>query len=127
MKLASRPSFKYDRDMTLMYLIHPILFYIVADMNLWAYENGLPFQITRSVDRKITDVSTSTTHNEGRAVDISIQGWDTDMIDEFIFQFNSKYSEQYGAFSRSDGKPRLIPPIDHGTAPHFHVQIRRFR
>ena len=128
-ELAQRPTFKYDKDMELLTFVHPILFYIIADMNLWAYENGLPFEITRTVDEKIPGVSVSTTHQEGRAIDVSVRGWGVDIIDECIFHFNNKYSEQYGAFSYSDGKPRLIPPPDHAGANnlHLHIQIRRFR
>jgi len=123
--LQNHISFKHNKDMSLLYLIHPVLFFIVADMNMWAYKHGLPFKVTRTIDEKIEGVSVSSTHEEGRAIDVSITGWSTDTIDDFMYYFNGKYSEKYGAFSYSDGKPRLIPPIDHGTAPHFHVQIRR--
>ena len=108
-----------------MLLVNPYLMYVLSDMNVYCYEEKLPMTITRIVDEQIEGISTSTTHEEGRAFDLSVRGWSKKEIAEFIEHFNDKYANMYGAYSFSDGMPRLIPPADHGTAPHIHVQIRR--
>lgn len=106
-----------------MMLIHPVLLIVFADFNYWAHQRGLPVQVTRVIDEKIEGVSVSTTHEEGRAIDVSLRGWTTDDIDDCVAHFNNKYYD-VAAISYSDGIPRLIPPVNHGLAPHFHLQIR---
>ena len=90
----------------------------------WAEKRKLPFVITRAIDERIPNVSVSDTHIEGRAVDISVKGWTTDLIDDFIADANKEFAEKIGAYSLTDGKPRFV--IFHvGVGPHFHAQIRR--
>ena len=120
-------KFKYDKDMAGMTLIHPILLMVFADFNLWAYERDLPVKVTRIIDERIEGISVSDTHSEGRAIDVSVVGWSTDEIDDAIFYFNKLYADLYGAYSYSDGHPRIVVPPNHGTAPHLHFQIRRFK
>ena len=120
-------TFRDDEDMIDLMLIHPILLWIFADINMWAYERALPVVITRVVDERIEGVSKTDIHKDGRAIDISLRGWQEPDIKEVVYIFNAKYSEMYGAFSLSDNQPRLIPDVDHGTAPHLHIQIRRFQ
>jgi len=125
--LPIRFNFKHDKDMIGLALIHPVLLFVFADLNLYCMERSLPLVITRIIDEKIDGVSVSDTHEEGRALDISIRGWATDEVDEVVYRFNKKYSEAYGAYSYSDGKARLIVDPRHGTFPHLHLQIRRFK
>jgi len=125
--LPTRFSLKYDKDMLGLTLIHPVLLFVFADLNLYCMERSLPLVITRIIDERIDGVSVSDTHEEGRAIDVSLIGWTTDDIDEVIYRFNAKYAEAYGAYSYSDSKPRLIVDPRHGTAPHLHIQIRKFR
>lgn len=89
----------------------------------WAEKRKLPFIITRAIDGIIKGISVSKTHEEGRAVDISIRGWCADMIDEFIHDSNTEFADTIGAFSLTDGKARFC--VFHvGTAAHFHLQTR---
>lgn len=89
----------------------------------WCDQRKLPFVITRAVDSMIEGVSISHTHEEGRAVDISIHGWCADSIDEFVHDSNEEFSEKIGAFSLTDKKPRFC--LFHvGTAAHLHLQVR---
>ena len=120
-----KPSFTCRDDMIELVLIHPVLLYIFADINLYASENNYPtIEITRVVDEKIEGVSVSTTHEEGRAIDISVKGFTRQQIDHLVELFNNKYAEDYGAISYSDGKPRLMV-FHKGTGWHIHIQIRR--
>lgn len=117
-------SFKHEKDKSKFLYLHPIALLLLFDMNWWAQERGLPFLVTDTVTTKEEDIflgRQSDTHRTGRAFDISIHGWSTDDIDEFMYHFKEKY-EEYAAVNKH-GDTVLIPPINHGTAPHFHVQI----
>jgi len=122
------PSFslKYPEDMGDLLLIKPVLFYVFSMINVYCISKGLPLQVTRIIGEKIPNVSISTSHQEGRAMDLSVKGWSLGEIDGFVDYFNDKFSEKYGAFSLSDSNPRLIV-YHYGTAQHIHVQVRRVK
>jgi hypothetical protein len=122
--LTNKFNVKDDKEMFDLLLIHPVLLFLFSDVNLYCYEERLPLVITRVVDERIPGVSVSDTHGEGRAIDISVNGWSDYDISKFVKKFNKKYSKKYGAFSYSDGKPRFAVYHD-GTAMHIHLQIRR--
>lgn len=90
----------------------------------WAEKRKLPFVITRAIDEMIPGVSVSRTHEEGRAVDISVKGWTADSIDDFIHDSNKEFADKIGAISATDGKARFC--VFHvGTGAHHHLQVRR--
>ena len=90
----------------------------------WAGKRKLPFVITRAIDAMIPGVSTSRTHEEGRAVDVSVKGWDCDHIDDFIHDSNKEFADKIGAISAKDGVSRFC--VFHvGTAAHIHLQTRK--
>jgi hypothetical protein len=89
----------------------------------WCESKQIPFVITRAIDKMIPNVSKTNIHESGRAVDVSVKGWNADELDEFIHDMNVKFSESIGAFSITDGKPRFC--VFHvGTAAHLHLQVR---
>ena len=63
----------------------------------------------------------STTHRTCRAFDLSINGWDAGQIKMFCDYFSHKYKDV--AATNKQGESVLIPDVNHGTAPHIHVQI----
>lgn len=90
----------------------------------WCEERLLPLVITRAVDDMIPNISKTDIHKQKRAVDISVKGWTTEDVDEFVHDFNHLFAEKIGAFSITDGKPRFA--VAHvGTANHIHLQVRR--
>jgi len=114
---------KKDEEFTELAQLHPILFLILAHMNLWCHNRGTPFVITRMIDEKIEGVSISDTHKEGRAFDLSVRNWSDQDIQEFTNTFNNKYGTSVGAFGLRTGLPSVV--VYHvGTAPHLHIQIR---
>lgn len=129
-KLVRYVAFKDNNEAHLIGLLNPWLLLVVADMSLWCEVHKMPFVITRGVDAEIPTVSTSDTHSTGRAVDVSVRGWTTDLIDEFSMDFNKKY-EWIGAISEKTGKPLLVYPHKAKTKDnkegelHFHIQVRR--
>ena len=89
----------------------------------WCDSRKVPFVITRCIDEMIPGVSTSRTHEEGRAVDVSVKGWAADDIDDFVHDSNKQFGS-IGAISATDGVSRFC--VFHvGTAAHFHLQVRK--
>lgn len=122
-RLDNKFLFKDDNDMVDLMSICPVLLIIFADFSYWCYQRGLPVVITRVVDEQIAGVSVSHTHEEGRAIDISVRGWGKKDIDEAVRYFNYKYYDQ-GAISYSDHRSRTIVYHDVSLGFHFHVQTR---
>lgn len=111
-------SFKDESEAIELTGIHPVLGVILFDMVNYCTIKNLPFKVTcviRTLEENIKMKAVSLTHVEGRAFDISIQGWDLFKIDEFCIHFNRKYM-QYA-------KPVAL--FHEGTAPHIHVQVFR--
>ena len=103
---------------------HIELLKIIPYMIEWCSLRSVPFVITRGLSENIEGVSKSNSHPEGRAVDVSVKGWDSDKIDEFVKHWNNHgFCKNYGAISASDGVKRLV--VFHtGTGPHFHISVR---
>ena len=105
--------------------LHPILICIVGKMISWCDERGLPFVVTSAI-REFEAGQVSTTHPEGRAIDVSIKDWQGDQIEAFIKEWNdSETNRKYGAVSR-DGTANLV--VYHkvaGSEFHFHIQVKK--
>ena len=115
-------SFKEDRFMLELWLVHPLLFYAFLDVSNWANEKGLPVKVT-NVCNKVPKESKTDSHPSGRAVDLSVVHWPDRFIRMASYMFNTKY-EDIAAISNSDGKPRFF--VYHKTENgewHIHLQI----
>jgi len=106
--------------------VSPRLIVVLGDLIENLHRRGMPplkmTSIIRDKNSKIK--SASRTHQEGRAIDISIMGWDVEEADDIVHDFNSKY-EDIAAISASDGVPRLMLLHNSGYGPHIHIQVRR--
>lgn len=117
-------QFKNDKARTTYPEIDERLKDAVYWCSQWCDQKKIPFVITRAVDAMIPNVSKTNIHEEKRAVDVSVHGWSADEIDEFIHDSNEKFSEEIGAISISDGKPRFC--VYHcGVGFHMHLQVRK--
>lgn len=108
-------------------MIHPNLLKVIAFSVGYCFEKKLPCVITsilRSKEENQALGSKSMTHVEGRAFDLSVKGWSTDDIDDFIFAINDEF-ESIGAISAIDGKSKPIKFHNNGNGDHFHLQVRR--
>ena len=76
----------------------------------YCYTNNLPFKVT-SITEDVRGRVT-TTHREGRAVDLSTKGWTVNDIETATQYFNSRYSPLC-AISKSDLKPRCLVYHNH--------------
>ena len=116
--------FKFDKDKDRFFMMHPVACLIAMDMAFWSLSKGLPFTITSTMSSLEEDKRIgrkSRTHREGRAFDLSVKGWSSEDIDEFIVHFCKKY-EEHSAISSQTLQPKLV--VYHvGTAAHFHVQV----
>lgn len=104
---------------------HSKLAMIFFDMKDYCDEKGLPFCLTsfiRSIERDKQLGASSKTHQQGRAFDLSVKGWDVYAITDFINHFNLKY-KHLAAISVEDLMPRLVVYHEGTTSWHLHIQI----
>jgi hypothetical protein len=99
---------------------------VVVDYLISLCDNlNLPLKITSIIRPKIPGVSKSNTHGEGRAFDVSVNGWTDADIRNVVFMVNRNLN--VGAISAKDGLEREAVYEDGktaGTAPHLHFQVR---
>ena len=104
-------------------------------------EHYIPMVITSIIRGKIPGISTSDTHAEGRAFDVSIKGMTTDDIDDILITCNRYFAKNFGAISSSDGIARAVIYETYGhvgpfkameylrvstnVVPHLYFQVRR--
>ena len=121
-------NFKYPKDINLLLGLEPILISLFFGVVIPLIKQEIPgyeVTVTRTVDEKIDGISVSNTHIEGRAIDIrcnDMNKWNAEKIAE---KLNFLLSNDFGAFSYSDGQPRfaVVEDID-GENAHIHLQIR---
>jgi len=126
--VKKRVKFKYQKDKVLFFFIDPILSLIFFDMTNYIeskYPYLIPLTITRTIDEKIPGISKSSTHEEGRAIDLRVKSWKQKELKDIMNYVNQKYAADYGT-SRTGLNPCIIPDPNHGTAKHFHIQVKRF-
>jgi len=104
-------------------MIHPNLLIIFTQVVLYTQEFDLPLEITSLRGDRKNIKTTSRTHSEGRAFDMSVRGWTSVDVSKFVNYLNLNYTE-YGAISKSDLKSRLAIFHNSGYGDHIHVQVR---
>jgi hypothetical protein len=107
--------------------IRPELQMIVEDIALFCKRQNQPFIITDILsdaekDKKLKRVSSS--HSEGRAIDVRSKDWPDEFIKRLMDYFPKRY-ERYAAISKETGKPRLMYFHSNGNGDHLHLQVRR--
>ena len=116
-------SFKQERYMVELFLIHPILFYAFLDVSSWAYKKNLPIIVTNVLDKQKDSETDS--HPQGRAIDISVIHWPDRSIREADNYFDAKYGK-IAAISGKTGKPNFFvyhKTKKEGSKWHIHLQI----
>ena len=105
---------------------HPIIVYIASGLTIWGISNNIPILFTDSVSSIAEDKvlnRVSSTHRDGRALDVSTKGWTQDYIDAAIKFLNDGYS--HFAAIGSDGEQRLVVYHNSGNGFHLHIQINK--
>jgi len=102
--------------------VEPILNHIFFYFCHYAKEYHLPIRVTSirgdAIGRK------STTHKEGRAIDISTRGWDVLHCNRIASKLNMKFSKNIGT-SPVGGTERVCVYGDEQHLDHFHLQVKR--
>jgi hypothetical protein len=90
-------------------------------------QTGLPIRITSIIRPKIPGVSTSTTHEDGRAFDLGLIGWSDSDARDCAHRANKELSE-LGAISAKSGRQTVAvfeDGITKGTGRHLHFQVKK--
>lgn len=110
-----------------MLFLSPKLYVVWGYLLMFANSRGLPVVVTNFINKFA--VSTSETHPDGRAIDVSTKKWTEKDIEDLSNFLEIKVGE-FGAISRKTGKPRVIyyhEAIDEETGrsygPHLHLQV----
>lgn len=90
---------------------------------LYCKEYNLPCVITSIKGDRDNIKSSSKTHSEGRAIDMSVKGWTDQHVHRFCFIINRDYSD-IAAISSTDNVPRAAIFHDSGYGPHIHLQVK---
>lgn len=118
-------KFKNEEDQIHILYMSPKLGEVLLDMYQFFKQGGYEFVITsiiRSYEENKRLGAKSTSHCEGRAVDIRANHVDYNFTKDFVTYFNHKYSN-VAAISASTGQPRLVVAHGQGMNFHFHVQL----
>jgi hypothetical protein len=86
-------------------------------------DNGFPMVVTSIKSDRGGIQTISTTHEDGRAFDVSSKGFSERKIKDVVSHFNSQF-KNIGAISYSDLVPRAVLHHDSGYGAHFHFQVR---
>ena len=104
-------NFKEDKDQMFFSLLNPILIMIYADLHTYAKENyQIDLVITDTVstperDNKLGRRSTS--HQEGRAIDIRTKDIDVFIVNDLVNYINYKWAFQRYRYMSKSGQLRL--------------------
>lgn len=122
---SERWSIKDDIVLEDMMLLHPKLLIVLGHFMVFANKRGLPIKVTSVISDRQNVQATSSTHEDGRAIDISSIGWGKRNVQDCI-DYMMKVANHYGAISASDLERRVI--IHHNfknQGDHFHLQVAR--
>ena len=112
--------FKEDINTNDLLQFTPATWVLFSSSVMYCAQHNLPFKVTSLISDRGNVKATSSTHEEGRAFDISVKGWTEQAIHRFVYIMNKNHSD-IAAISASDGKPRAV--IYHNN--HLHIQCRR--
>ena len=112
-----------DIDLEDLKMLQPALWILMTQTMLYCKEHNLPFKVTSLISDRKNVESKSTTHETGRAFDLSAKGWTETHIYRFQYLMNIWFKD-IAAISSVDKKPRAVVYHDSGHGYHFHLQVR---
>lgn len=112
-------TFKPGVDPYDLQFLHPAVWILLTAAILYCEEHDLPFIITSLINDREGVEAKSRTHEEGRAIDISVRGWSESQIHRFCHKMTTNYRD-IAAISASDLEPRAALYHDN----HIHLQVR---
>lgn len=115
---------KSDCDINDLKYMEPALLILFTNAILYCQTNRLPFKVTSIKSDRENVKSISKTHEQNRAVDISVLGWTSQHIHRFVFMINRDYAD-IAALSYKDNEPRAAVYHDYeNQGSHIHLQVR---
>jgi len=123
--VAQKFTLKDDVVLEDIMLISPKVLIVLGHLITFADVRGLPVVVTSIISDREDVQSVSRTHEEGRALDVSIKGWSLADVNDCIDQLDNIVGH-YGAISFSDNERRVA--IHHnykGQGDHLHLQVAR--
>lgn len=113
-------TLKYPEKINELQFIKPNLMLVLGHFCQFAVDRNLPVTITNILG----DFGSSKTHSQGRAIDISVIGWDMNQIAECLCYVRSNVGH-LGAVSAETGLPNVILYHKFGDgAFHYHLQVK---
>lgn len=112
-------KFKDDVNSKDLEQLKPATWILLSVVVLYCERWDLPLKITSLISDRENVKAVSTTHETGRAFDISVKGWTEKHIHRFCYFVNLNYTE-IAAISSSDGKKRAA--VFHNN--HIHLQVK---
>jgi hypothetical protein len=116
-------KFKHDIDSGDLEEVKPALWILLTRAVLYCDSHSLPLTITSIKSDRENIESVSKSHEDFRAIDVSVRGWTDQHIHRFVYMMNRDYSD-IAALSYSDNKPRAAIYHDSGYGDHIHLQVR---
>jgi hypothetical protein len=105
--------------------LQPTLWLLITSVIQFAEKRNLPVVFTSIISDRGFIKSVSTTHEDGRAIDVSTKGWSDKNIEDCILSMEYLHGD-IAAISSKDLEPR--PVVYHnynGQGDHLHLQVRR--
>lgn len=100
----------------------PKLLIVLGHFVAFCEKHSLPCKLT-NITHKFKQ-SKSSTHVDGRAVDVSVRGWtDTDIFN--ARKHMESIAGHYGAISARDYKKRVFVYHNVGLGDHIHLQVMK--
>jgi len=111
-----------DALITDLQRVNPKLLVVLGHFLQWCEDAEKRCHITNILSTFPESISTS--HKEGRAVDISVSSWNA--LDLQLCKEDMKKAVGHlGAYSSSDLKQRVFVLHDAGRGKHIHLQVHR--
>jgi hypothetical protein len=123
--VTQRFTLKDDVVMEDFMLISPKVLIVLGHLIAFAEVRGLPVNVTSIISDREDVQSISRTHEDGRALDVSVKGWKKSDIDDCVTQLDNIVGH-YGAISYNDSQRRVAVYHNYrGQGDHLHLQVSR--
>lgn len=122
--------YKNQKSFERRFGLHPLLQSLLDNVLIFIklrFGKKLEGIVTSTVSLPIEDVllhRKSTTHQDGRAFDLSVKNLTVEELGELKIAF-TKVAGHLGAIDQDTGLPKLIVDHDSGHGRHLHFQISR--
>ena len=110
------PLVKHTVNIEDLDMLNPTLYPVIGFLMMFCFEHNLECLITSAY--RANDPGP---HGDFRAVDFRANTWPEHHVEKFRREATEKYGH-LGAYSRSDGKQRLV--IFHGEGLNYHGHIQ---